>query len=151
MEEDMAKSPDVTKMMQDAAQAFQMDGGKLKDAFRSSAAYGEQFTRIALAAAEQSAELSSKWTRETLAKLGDVSKSKEAPADYGKAMGEFAQAQASMMNEQLAAFAEIARKLQSETLEVVMSAAKEVSSEAQAAVKSATDKVAEATRKTGGN
>lgn len=146
----MAKAPDFTKMAQDAAQSLQVDGGKLKEAFKASAAYGEQFSRIALAAAEQSAELSSKWTRETLAKLGDVSKTKDTAADYGKAMSDFAQAQASMLNEQLTAFAEIARKLQTETLEVVMNAAKEASEEAQAAVKTATDKVAEATRKATG-
>jgi hypothetical protein len=146
----MAKAPDLTKMMQDAAQAFQLDGGKMKDAFRTSAGYGEQFSRIALAAAEQSAELSSKWTRETLAKLGDVSKLKEAPADYGKAIGEFAQAQATLASEQMAAFAEIARRLQAETLEIVMSAAKEASSEAQEAVKSATAKATEAAKKAGG-
>jgi hypothetical protein len=145
----MAKAPDFTKMVQDAAQAFQ-DGGKMKEAFKTSAAYGEQFSRIALAAAEQSAELSAKWTRETLAKLGDVSKIKDAPADYGKAMGDFAQAQATMLNEQMTAFAEIARKLQAETLDVVMSAAKEASEEAQAAVKTATDKVTDAAKKATG-
>lgn len=146
----MAKAPDMNKMMQDAAAAFQVDPAKLQDAFKTSAGYGEKFSRIALTAAEQSAELSAKWTRDTLAKLGDVTKTKEAPTDYSKALGEFAQAQSTLVSDQMTAFAEIARKLQSETVELVMQAAREASAEAQTAVKSAAEKATEMAKKAGG-
>lgn len=146
----MANTPDHSKMMQDAAAAFRMDGGKLKEAFKTSAGYGEKFSKVALDAAEQSTELSAKWARETLSKLGDLSSVKDAPAEYGKAMSEFAQAQAALMNEQMAAFAEIAKKVQTDTVDLMMKAAQDASTEAQAAVKSASDKVADAAKKAGG-
>lgn len=143
----MANAPDYAKMLQDAAAAFKVDPGKMKDAFQSSAGYGEKFSKAALTAAEESTELSAKWTREMLEKLGELSKAKEAPADYGKAMADFAQAQAGMMSAHMSAFAEIAKKLQSETVELVMKAAQEGSVEAQEAVKSATAQMGAAAKK----
>ena len=107
----------------------------------------EKFAGVALQAAEKSAELSTKWTKETLTKLTDVSKAKAEPADYAKAMTDFASAQAEVTAENLAAFAEIAKKVQTDTVELMMSAGKEFSEEASAAVKKATSDVATATKK----
>jgi hypothetical protein len=146
-ENPMANTPDYTRMMQDAAASMRLDTSKLQDAMRSSAVYGEQLSQVALAAAAQSAELSARWTRETLAKLGDVTKVKEKPEDYSKALSDFAQAQAAMMNDHMAAFAEIAKTLQTRTVEVMLDAARKASDETQEAVKSAAAGAVEATRK----
>jgi hypothetical protein len=107
----------------------------------------EKFAGVALKAAEKSAELSTKWTKDTLTKLTDVSKAKTEPADYAKAMTDFASAQAEVTAENMAAFAEIAKKVQTDTVELMMSAGKELSEEASAAVKKATADVAAATKK----
>jgi hypothetical protein len=144
----MPNTPDYAKMMQDAAAAFKFDTSKIQEAFKTSAGYGEKLTKVALSAAEESTELSAKWTRETLAKLGDVSKSKDAPTEYGQAMSEFAQAQATLMNDQMAAFADIAKKVQTETVELIMEAAKTASTSAQDAVRTATEQATATAKKT---
>ena len=118
-----------------------------QDIFKNQAALSEKFSKVALQAADKSAEISTKWTKETLAKLGDVSAAKEEAADYSKAMTDFASAQAELAAENMAAFAEVAKRVQSETVELMMAAGKDLGEEAQAAVKKATDDVAKAAKK----
>jgi hypothetical protein len=86
---------------------------------------GEKLSKVALEAADKSTEISSKWTKDTLAKLGDVTAAKDEPTDYTKAMTDFASAQAEMAAETMAAFAEVAKKVQMETVELMMAAGKE--------------------------
>lgn len=143
----MAKTQDYTKMMQDMLGAFPVDMTAFQDAFKSTASLNEKFAKVALEAADKSAEISTKWTKDTLAKLGDVTTAKEEAADYGKAMTDFASAQAEMAAESMAAFAEIAKKVQMETVELMMATGKSMGEEAQAAVKKATDEVAKAAKK----
>ena len=104
-------------------------------------------SKVALEAAEKSTEISSKWTKDTLPKMGDVTAVKTEPTDYTKAMTDFASAQAEMAAESMAAFAEVAKKVQMETVELMMAAGKEASEEATAAVKKATAEVTTAAKK----
>ena len=143
----MTTAQDMTKMFKDMMGAFPVDTSAFENMFKNSAEMNEKFAGVALQAAEKSAELSTKWTKETLTKLTDVSKAKSEPADYAKAMTDFASAQAEVTAENLAAFAEIAKKVQLDTVELMMSAGKELSEEASAAVKKATSDVAAATKK----
>ncbi len=143
----MTTAQDMTKMFKDMMGAFPVDTSAFENMFKNSAEMNEKFAGVALQAAEKSAELSTKWTKETLTKLTDVSKAKAEPADYAKAMTDFASAQAEVTAENLAAFAEIAKKVQTDTVELMMSAGKEFSEEASAAVKKATSDVATATKK----
>ncbi len=143
----MTKTDDVTKMMQDLLAAFPMDATAVQDAFKSSAALGEKLSKVALEAAEKSTEISSKWTKDTLSKLGEVTKLKEEPADYQKAITDFASSQAEMVAETMAAFAEVAKKVQMETVELMLAAGKDFSEDASAAVKKATDEVTAAAKK----
>ena len=143
----MTKTDDVTKMMQDMLAAFPVDATAMQDAFKSQAALGEKLSKVALEAAEKSTEISSKWTKETLSKLGEVTKLKEEPADYSKAMTDYASAQAEMVAETMAAFAEVAKKVQMETVELMLAAGKDFSEDAQAAVKKATTEVTTAAKK----
>ncbi|MEX0305724.1 MAG: phasin, PhaP [Leisingera sp.] len=143
----MAKTQDFTAMMKDFMGAFPVDTKAMEDAFKSTAALNEKLSAVALDAAEKSAEISSKWTKETLAKLGDVSKVQADPADYAKAATDFASASAEVAAENMAAFAEVAKKVQMDTVELMMAAGKEASEEATAAVKKATEEVTTAAKK----
>jgi len=143
----MAKTQDYSKMMQEMLGAFPVDMTAMQDAFKSQASFGEKMSKVALEAAEKSTEISSKWTKDTLGKIGDVTKVKSEPADYGKAMTDFASAQAELAAENMAAFAEVAKKVQMETVELMLAAGKDMSEDATAAVKKATADVTAAAKK----
>ena len=143
----MAKTQDYTKMVQDMMGAFPVDMSAFQDAFKNTAALNEKFAKVALEAADKSAEISTKWTKETIAKMGDVASVKDEPTDYTKAMTDFASAQAELAAENMAAFAEVAKKVQMETVELMMATGKDLGEEAQAAVKKATDEVSKAAKK----
>ena len=118
----MTKTPDFTKVMQDMMASFPVDASAFQNAFKTQAAMGEKFTKVALEAADKSTEISSKWAKDTIAKLGDMSKAKAEPTEYTKAATDFASAAAEMAAENLAAFAEIAKKVQMETVELMLAA-----------------------------
>ena len=135
----MTNTPDMTKTMQDMMSAFPMDTSAFQNAFKTQAAMTEKLSQVALTAAEKSTEISSKWARDTIAKMGDMSKAKAEPTDYSKSMTDFASAAAEMAAENMAAFAEVAKKVQMETVELMMAAGKDVTEETSAAVKKATN------------
>ena len=142
-----AATPDFTKYMTEMMGSLPMDMSAYTDAFKSQAASAEKMAKVALDAAEKSTEISSKWTKDTIAKMGDVAAVKEEPTDYTKSMTDFASAQAEMAAETMAAFAEVAKKVQMETVELMMAAGKEATEEATAAVKKATAEVTTAAKK----
>ncbi|GGD43862.1 Phasin [Sinisalibacter lacisalsi] len=143
----MAKTNDYTKMFQDMMGAFPMDMSAMEDAFKSQAAMGEKFSKMAIDAANQSVEISTKWTKDTLGKIGEVTTVKTEAADYGKAMTDFASAQAEMAAENMSAFAEVAKKVQMDTVELMLAAGKDMGAEASAAMKNATDEATKAAKK----
>ena len=143
----MTKANDMTALMKDMMGAFPVDTAAFEKSFKSQASLNEKLSGVALEAAEKSAEISSKWTKETLAKLAEMSKAKADPADYAKAMTDFASATAEVAAENMAAFAEVAKKVQSETVELLMAAGKDAGEEASAAVKKATADVTAAAKK----
>ncbi len=141
------KPSDMTKMLQEMMGAFPVDTKAMQDAFKTSATLSEKMSKVVLEAADKSTEISSKWTKEVLAKLSDVTTVKEEPADYGKAVTEFASVQAELTSEALAAFAEVAKKVQMETVELMLAAGKDISEDATAAVKKATADLTTAAKK----
>ncbi|WP_224825504.1 phasin family protein [Cognatishimia sp. MH4019] len=143
----MAKTQDFTAVMKDMMGAFPVDTAAMQDAFKTSATLNEKMSKVALEAAAKSNDLSAKWTKDTLAKVTELTKVKEDPADYTKAMTDFASASAETAAEHMAAFAEIAKKVQMETVELMMAAGKDVAEEATAAVKKATNDVTTAAKK----
>ncbi|MBL4813570.1 MAG: Phasin [Rhodobacteraceae bacterium] len=160
-----AKTQDFTTMLKDMMGKFSVDttamDGMFKapamdemfktpamdDMFKNQSALAEKMSSVALEAAKQSAELSAKWTQGTLAKVTDMSQSKQEPADFAKTVSDFAAASAETAAENMAAFAEIAKKAQSETLELVMAAGKDLTEEATAAAEKATASVKTAAKK----
>ena len=144
----MAKATnEYTKMMKDMMGAFPVDMTAMQDAFKTQAAFADKMSKVVLKAAEKSTEVSASWTKATIGKLGVVSNVKEDPADYAKAMTDFASAQAEMSAESMAAFAEIAKKVQMETVELMLAAGKDISDDATAAVKKATNDLTAAAKK----
>ena len=137
----MTNVNDFTKVMQDMMAKFPVDASAFQNAFKTQAAFGEKLSKVALEAAEKSTEISSKWAKETLSKLSNTTAAKAEPADYSKAMTDFASTAAEMASENMAAFAEVAKKVQMETVELMLAAGKTASADATAAVKKATDDV----------
>jgi uncharacterized protein YeaO (DUF488 family) len=146
----MTKTQDYTAIMQDMMKAYPVDMSAMQDAFKTQADLSEKLSKVALAAAEKSTEISSVWTKETLNKLNSVSAAKTEPADYSKAMTDFASVAAEMAQQHMAAFAEVAKNVQTQTVELMMSAGKSASEEASAAVKKATDDMTTAAKKASG-
>tara|TARA_R110002012_G_scaffold79710_1_gene202545 strand:+ start:247 stop:672 length:426 start_codon:yes stop_codon:yes gene_type:complete len=141
----------MTAMFKDVMGAFPVDNAAMQDAFKNTASLNEKLSGVAFDAAEKSADISSTWTKETLAHMTEMTKVKAEPADYAKAMTEFASASAEAAAEHMAAFAEVAKKVQMETVELMMAAGKDMQNEAtavatktaenaQAAAKKATSK-----------
>ena len=143
----MAKAQDYTKVFKDMMGAFPVDTTAMQEAYKTQASLAEKMSKVALEAAEKSTEISSKWTKDTIGKMGVVASVKDAPAAYGKAMTDFASAQAEMAAENMAAFAEVAKKVQMETVELMLAAGKDISEDATAAVKKATADVTAAAKK----
>ncbi len=143
----MAKTQDYTKAFKEMMGNFPVDMSALQDAYKTQAAFAEKMSKVALEAAEKSTEISSAWTKDTISRMGSVATVKEEPADYGKAMTDFASAQAEMAAENVAAFAEVAKKVQMETVELMLAAGKDMSEDATAAVKKATADVTAAAKK----
>lgn len=143
----MAKTPDFTKTMQEMMSKLPIDTSSFQDAFKSQTALGEKMAKVALAAAERSTEISSQWAKDTIARLGELTASKEEPAEYAKAVSDFASAAAEMAAEHMAAFAEVAKKVQMETVELMLAAGKDFSEDATAAVKKATAEVTSVAKK----
>lgn len=143
----MAKAQDFNTVMKDIMGAFPIDTKAMENAYKNQAALNEKLSGVALAAAEKSAEISTKWTKEAIARLSEVTKAKSEPADYAKAITDFTSANAEVAAENMAAFAEVAKKVQMETAELLMSAGKDMQEDAAKAVKKATDEVTAAAKK----
>ncbi len=140
-------STDFTKMMQDMMATFPVDMKGMQDAFKTQAAMSEKMSKVVLEAAEKSAEVSNKWTKQTLSKMGEVSTVKQDPSDYAKAMTDFASTSAEMASEHMSAFAEIAKRVQMDTVELMLAAGKDMSAEATAAMQKATSDMTAAAKK----
>jgi hypothetical protein len=143
----MTKTLDMTAVFKDMMGAFPVDTTAFDGAFKNATTMNEKLAGVAFQAAEKSAELSTEWTKNTLSKMTEMSKAKAEPADYAKAMTDFASAQAEVAAENMAAFAEIAKKVQMDTVELLMAAGKYATEDATAAVKKATDDVTAAAKK----
>ncbi|WP_296430276.1 Phasin [Yoonia sp.] len=138
---------DFTAIFKDMTGAFPVDTKAMEEQFKSQTAMAEKLSTVALDAAGKSAELSAKWTKDTIAKMEAMTSAKTEPADYAKAMTDFASTSAESAAEHMAAFAEIAKMVQTQTMEMVMAAGKDMSEDMTAAAKKATNEVTAAAKK----
>ena len=143
----MTKTIDMTAMFKDVMGSFPVDTSAMEGSFKTAATLNEKLSGVALDAAEKSADISSTWAKDTLTKMAEISKAKAEPADYAKAITDFASANAEAAAEHMAAFAEIAKKVQMDTVELMMAAGKDMQEETTAAVEKATKDVTAAAKK----
>ena len=134
----MAKTPDFTKPFQDMMANLPVDTSSMSEAFKTQAQLSEKMTRVALQAAERSTEISAAWAKDTLSRMGELTTSKDQPADYAKAMSDFASAAAELAAEHMAAYAEVAKKVQMDTVDLLLNAGKDVQADAQRMAQTAT-------------
>lgn len=137
----MAKTPDFTKPFQDMMANFPVDTSSMSEAFKTQAQLSERMTRVALQAAERSTEISAAWAKDTLSRMGELTTSKDQPADYAKAMSDFASAAAELAAEHMAAYAEVAKKVQMDTVDLLLNAGKEAQADAQRMAQTATTNI----------
>jgi len=143
----MANVGEMNKLMKDIMGNFPFDTVGIDKAFKNSALLNEKLVNVALEAVGKSTEISTDWAKNTFGKLQEMSVVKDEPADYAKAMTEFASTQAEVTAEKVKAFSEVAKKVQMETVEIMMSAGKNIGEEASEAVKKATKEVAATSKK----
>ncbi|MCK0119134.1 MAG: phasin family protein [Yoonia sp.] len=143
----MANTQDFTAVFKDMMGSFPIDTKAVEEQFKSSTTLAEKMSGVAIDAAGKSAELSAKWTQDTLAKVEAMSKAKAEPADYAKAMTDFASTSAEAAAEHMSAFAEIAKKVQTQTMELMMAAGKDMSEDMTAAAKKAQTELTTAAKK----
>ena len=136
----MANSQDFTAVFKDMMGSFPVDTKAMEEQFKSSSTMAEKMSGVAIDAAGKSAELSAKWTKETLSKVEAMASAKADPADYAKAMTDFASTSAEAASEHMSAFAEIAKKVQAQTMELMMAAGKGMSEDMSAAAKKSTNR-----------
>ena len=134
----MTKTNDLTATFKDAMAAFPIDASAAEGAFKTTADLNEKISTVALTAAKDSTEISTKWAQDTLKGLSDVSKAKSQPTDYTQALTDFVSDYSKAATEHMTAFAEIAKKAQADTLELMTAAGKTFSEDATSALKSAT-------------
>lgn len=133
----MTKTPDMAQMFKDAMEALPFDASAAEGTFKSSADLNEKIGAVSLSAAGKSATLSEKWAKETLKDISEVTKAKEAPADYMQAMSDFVTGYSKRATEHMAAFAEIAKEAQSNTVELMTETGKNIPGSAKTATKAA--------------
>ena len=143
----MAMTQDYSKMMKDMMGAFPMDTSAMQDMFKTQATFADRMSKIVLEAAQKSTEISAAWTKETLDKAASITTVKEDPADYTKAMTDFASSQAETSAESMAQFAEVAKKVQMDSVELMLAAGKDFSEDASAAMKKATGEATQAAKR----
>ncbi|MFT5270512.1 MAG: hypothetical protein ACI85V_000521 [bacterium] len=143
----MANSQDFTAVFKDMMGSFPVDTKAMEEQFKSSSTMAEKMSSVAIDAAGKSAELSAKWTKETLSKVEAMASAKADPADYAKAITDFASTSAEAASEHMSAFAEIAKKVQAQTMELMMAAGKGMSEDMSAAAKKAQSEMTSAAKK----
>ncbi|MXY33936.1 MAG: Phasin [Boseongicola sp. SB0664_bin_43] len=104
---------------------FPVDAGMFKNAFRQQASITDKMSRVVLAAAEKSTEISATWTKSTLGGLGNVTNAQDDLSGYTKAMSEFAIAQAELGARSLEALADVATTAQVRTFELMLASDKD--------------------------
>lgn len=132
----MAKTPDFAKTFQDMMANFPIDTSSFQDAFKSQGLLGEKLARVALSAAERSTDISARWAKDTIARMGELAVVKHEPTDYAKSLSDFASASAEVAAEHMAAFAEVAKKVQMDTVDLMLTAGKDVAAEARTVTES---------------
>lgn len=129
------KTPDFSKTFQDMLANFPVDTSSFQEAVKTQQALNEKLARVALGAAERSTEISAQWAKDSIARMGELTATKEEPTDYAKAVTDYASASAEVAAEHMASFAEVAKKVQMDTVDLMLTAGKDAAEETQKAAR----------------
>lgn len=141
----MSKTPDPLEYFKAIMNDGMMDVNSASAMFAGASEYAAKLSKIALEAAEKSAELSNAWTKQSLKKLEAFGEPLSEPTQIAKISSEIAAAQAQEAPEHLAKFAEVAKSAQMATIELLMSAGREAQNGVADAAKKAAARGAKAT------
>ncbi|SIS90853.1 phasin family protein [Paracoccus saliphilus] len=139
------KTPDFSKTFQDMLANFPVDTSSFQEAVKTQQALNEKLARVALGAAERSTEISAQWAKDSIARMGELTATKEEPTDYAKAVTDYASASAEVAAEHMASFAEVAKKVQMDTVDLMLTAGKDAAAETQKAARTTQAAVKKAT------
>lgn len=139
------KTPDFTKTFQDMMANFPVDTSSFQEAIKTQQALNEKLAKVALGAAERSTEISAQWAKDSIARMGELTASKEEPTDYAKAVTDYASASAEVAAEHMASYAEVAKKVQMDTVDLMLTAGKDAAEETQKAARNTQAAVKKAT------
>ena len=141
------KTQDYTAFVKDMMNAFPVDTAAFDAQYKSATELNEKLATVAIDAAGRSTELTTKYTKDILGRVSELSKAKAEPADYAKAISDFAQAQVDSTTEHMTAYADIMKDAQSRTVELMMNAGRDFQSEAAKTTKAAANKATAATQR----
>ena len=130
----MAKTQDFTDFFKDVPVAFDADA--VTKALKTSASFGERFSAIAIDAAEKSNDITTNTVKKSLTLLRGVTDDQDEPADYAKAMTDFATAQSDLVKAHFEALGDVAKLAQSNTTELFATTGRQVTEQT---TKAATD------------
>ncbi len=115
----MNTEQDFTKFFGQLPAGFQFDKNAATDALQTWATFGERLSGITLEAAARSNEIATTSTKETLARLGDVTKVRDEPSEYAQAAADYVQGHFELSRRTAEAFASVVQKAQTDTVELV--------------------------------
>ncbi|ETW12004.1 hypothetical protein ATO8_15097 [Roseivivax marinus] len=127
-------------ILRDAMNAFPVNTEAFEDTFKRNAELTEKLSDIVTDAAGRSTELSTDFTRKTLERMGDLTKSKSEPADYAQGVADFSSAQAQAAFDMMNSFAEIAKETQKATVDAMMDAGRAHGTQAAQTAKKTTQR-----------
>lgn len=139
---------DFTKAMTGMMNAFPPDPAALAETFKTSAMLGEKMSKVTLEAIEKSAEISSKWTKDAITRMSDLTRINNESTDFTKSMTDLASVSTEIATENLAAFAEITKRMQMDAVELLLAVGQGMSENAATAVKKSSAEVTGTVKKT---
>lgn len=113
-----------TKAFAELASKLPTSPAAVDDLFKNSTETYEKVFATALGAAQKNADITGKWTKETLNHLEAVAAAKEDSAEYAKAAGDFATAAFESATDNFVAYAEVAKNAQLDTVKALFAAGK---------------------------
>ena len=122
------------------AAAFGFDQTAVMDGVNSIARFNERAMGIALDAAQKSNEIAARTTEDAIENLRTVSQVRDQPADYGKAVTDFAQKQAELMGRAAEQFGEVLQTAQSTATDLAAETGEQVGRDAEANATAAANK-----------
>ncbi|MEM9426955.1 MAG: phasin, PhaP [Pseudomonadota bacterium] len=143
----MPKTKDPMVAFKEVLKEMPLGADAVETAYRTTASLNEKLAASAIKAVGAAQSVTDGWTKDTLAKVGELTKAKADPADYIEAVTSVAAEQSDIAIKTLTALADITKTCQTETFELFASVTREVNEDAVQTMQSATEKATKAAKK----